>query len=224
MENKDNQKNETIGVKKKGNRRYSMLLLALLFIGTATYGTYAYFTDSTSVDGSIKLTTGTVSFGDLNKDFSEWTYGVVDKYNAVNNFKNVVKESENSFSNLQSGDGYQKVYNVKYEGSLPASIKSEVSPNISTAINDSGFDYVISYSITRADKYIGGKNLSSLDGTIIVEPNDVITITLTVSVPFKEDGEKYGEGKLNTSDVTKSTLDLSELENAATLTVNQLKK
>lgn len=33
---------------KKAHRRYSLLLLALLFIGFATYGTYAYFTSSAS--------------------------------------------------------------------------------------------------------------------------------------------------------------------------------
>lgn len=34
--------------KEKGHRRYSLLLLALLFIGFASYGTYAYFTSTTS--------------------------------------------------------------------------------------------------------------------------------------------------------------------------------
>nr|WP_248629852.1 hypothetical protein [Enterococcus cecorum] len=34
--------------KEKGHRRYSLLLLALLFIGFASYGTYAYFTSSAS--------------------------------------------------------------------------------------------------------------------------------------------------------------------------------
>lgn len=34
--------------KENGHRRYSLLLLALLFIGFASYGTYAYFTSSTS--------------------------------------------------------------------------------------------------------------------------------------------------------------------------------
>ena len=33
--------------KEKGHRRYSLLLLALLFIGFASYGTYAYFTSTT---------------------------------------------------------------------------------------------------------------------------------------------------------------------------------
>lgn len=51
--------------KKKAHRRYSMLLLALLFIGFATYGTYAYFTSSTSttkghltLNGMEKVTLG----------------------------------------------------------------------------------------------------------------------------------------------------------------------
>lgn len=35
---------------KKAHRHYSLLLLALLFIGFATYGTYAYFTSSTSTN------------------------------------------------------------------------------------------------------------------------------------------------------------------------------
>lgn len=44
-------KNEMLGKenrKEKGHRRYSLLLLALLFIGFASYGTYAYFTSSAS--------------------------------------------------------------------------------------------------------------------------------------------------------------------------------
>lgn len=41
--------------KEKGHRRYSLLLFALLFIGFASYGTYAVFTGSKSADTSIDL-------------------------------------------------------------------------------------------------------------------------------------------------------------------------
>lgn len=41
--------------KEKGHRRYSLLLLALLFIGFASYGTYAVFTGSKSADTNIDL-------------------------------------------------------------------------------------------------------------------------------------------------------------------------
>lgn len=41
--------------KEKGHRRYSLLLLALLFIGFASYGTYAVFTGSKSANTNIDL-------------------------------------------------------------------------------------------------------------------------------------------------------------------------
>lgn len=42
--------------KENGHRRYSLLLLALLFIGFASYGTYAYFSNSTSTqNGHLTL-------------------------------------------------------------------------------------------------------------------------------------------------------------------------
>lgn len=42
-------KEKQINGKKNTQRRYSLLLLILLFIGFATYGTYSYFTTSTSL-------------------------------------------------------------------------------------------------------------------------------------------------------------------------------
>ncbi|MCJ0574700.1 hypothetical protein [Enterococcus cecorum] len=54
--------------KENGHRRYSLLLLALLFIGFATYGTYAYFTSSASTTkGHLTLNglyTGKQTLGD----------------------------------------------------------------------------------------------------------------------------------------------------------------
>ena len=48
---------------KKAHRRYSLLLLALLFIGFATYGTYAYFSNSTST------TKGHLTLNGMNGDY-----------------------------------------------------------------------------------------------------------------------------------------------------------
>lgn len=54
--------------KEKGHRRYSLLLFALLFIGFASYGTYAYFTSSASTTkGHLTLNglyTGKQTLGD----------------------------------------------------------------------------------------------------------------------------------------------------------------
>lgn len=49
---------------KKAHRHYSLLLLALLFIGFATYGTYAYFTSSTSTNK------GHLTLNGMNQDYS----------------------------------------------------------------------------------------------------------------------------------------------------------
>lgn len=67
-------KNEVLGKenrKEKGHRRYSLLLLALLFIGFASYGTYAYFTSSTSTQhGHLTLngSSGKYDFSGTDKD------------------------------------------------------------------------------------------------------------------------------------------------------------
>lgn len=54
--------------KENGHRRYSLLLLALLFIGFASYGTYAYFTSSTSTTHGQLTLNGLNSSYDVDKD------------------------------------------------------------------------------------------------------------------------------------------------------------
>lgn len=187
MENKDNQKNETIGVKKKGNRRYSMLLLALLFIGTATYGTYAYFTDSTSVDGSIKLSTGTVSLSQINS--TEWVYEGEGKNTLI----------ENTYENLQPGDGFKKTVEIKYLGTLNATIAQKTAEIASVE----GFSYTIEFKNEQGEEF---------DFTKKITPNTVINVIFTAKVNDTKE-------KQNTNQ-----LDLDSLTDAVTLTVEQLKK
>ena len=117
-QNKDNQKNE---VRNQGNRRYSMLLMALLFIGMATYGTYAYFTDSKSVNGNIQLTTGTVKLSQRVKT-TYWTYnkdGVNERISPT--------ASELAFSNVQPGDKFTKTVKVTYDGTLNALVTTTLN-------------------------------------------------------------------------------------------------
>lgn len=64
-------KNEVLGKenrKEKGHRRYSLLLLALLFIGFASYGTYAYFSNSTSTTRGKLTLNGLDSSYNVDKD------------------------------------------------------------------------------------------------------------------------------------------------------------
>lgn len=187
MENKDNQKNETIGVKKKGNRRYSMLLLALLFIGTATYGTYAYFTDSTSVDGSIKLSTGTVSLSQINS--TEWVYEGEGKNTLI----------KNTYENLQPGDGFKKTVEIKYLGTLNATIAQKTAEIASVE----GFSYTIEFKNEQGEEF---------DFTKEITPNTVINVIFTAKVNDTKEKQKTNQ------------LDLDSLTDAVTLTVEQLKK
>ena len=83
--------------KENGHRRYSLLLLALLFIGFASYGTYAYFTSSTetskghltlngmSQDYNIGGNTG----GKTDTQTGDGTTNVVNDTNPDNNDKYV---------------------------------------------------------------------------------------------------------------------------------------
>ena len=64
--------------KEKGHRRYSLLLLALLFIGFASYGTYAVFTGSRSADTNIDLSNsnkGDYTDFDLPEDWKDESGG-----------------------------------------------------------------------------------------------------------------------------------------------------
>lgn len=57
--------------KEKGHRRYSLLLLALLFIGFATYGTYAYFSSSTETTRGQLTLNGLDSSYDVDEDYKD---------------------------------------------------------------------------------------------------------------------------------------------------------
>lgn len=192
LENIDNQKNEK---KHQGNRRYSILLLALLFIGMATYGTYAYFTDSTSVDGNIKLTTGTVSFGEIAK--GEWVY----KQNG-NDKIITTGVGEFDFQNVQPGDAFEKTVEVKYTGTLDGLMKvNQFTDN--TLVKDLDYKILVDGKVVDPSKAIEVKDM------------DTFTVKLMVTVPRLDKENTLKDGRQNT------TIDLTGLENAVTFTVSQ---
>ena len=57
--------------KENGRRRYSLLLLALLFIGFASYGTYAYFSSSTSTENGQLTLNGLDSSYEVDEDYKD---------------------------------------------------------------------------------------------------------------------------------------------------------
>lgn len=199
--NVDNQKNE---VRNHGNRRYTMLLLALLFIGTATYGTYAYFTDSTSVNGNIKLKLGTVNLGEATTK-TEWTY--VGYGNGQNGQINKIQTNDAAFDfvNVQPGDQFTKEVTVSYEGTLDGTIEIENT-------------YTDQTGLTLEAKV--NNQAGALDSAITtVSPGEKFTVTLTATVPVGE-AESFGNDR-NIAGGT--TIDLTALAEAVTITATQNK-
>ncbi len=204
------------------NRKYSILLLALLFIGVATYGTYAYFTDSKSINGQLTLTKGQVSLGDAVG--SDWTYkgntGEGDDYSQLQNNgqlkftnKNISSTTGTSFSNVLPGDTFKKTITVSYKGTVDATGTIALNTNgISKAI-----DYVVLFNN-------GGENeqLSSESKTINFSANGEdkkkLTFTLIVHVPYNSVPEDFTADSRNNGS-TNTFLD--NLTDAITVRVEQ---
>lgn len=190
MNNQENQK------KQNGSRRYSVLLLALLFIGMATYGTYAYFTDSTSVNGNIKLETGTVKFSDITE--SNWEY-----QNNGNEKISSTEVDDFDFKNIQPGDSFVKTAVVEYTGTLDGIL--EVKPFTENEEIE-GLDYNIAIKTPHEDN--------------MVVSGDKVIVTLTATLPIGDE-ESYSSGETNRNNQVNKVIDLTELEKAVEISVKQ---
>lgn len=197
MNNQENQK------KQNGSRRYSVLLLALLFIGMATYGTYAYFTDSTSVNGNIKLSTGTVS---LAQSEANWIYNIDGANTAIDQPE---PESELAFTNVQPGDSFTKEVTVEYTGTLYGMV--EVNKFTEEQIKEvsKGLDYNIDIDIETTHE----------DNMVV--SGDKVTVTLTATLPIGNE-ESYSPGETNRNNQENKVIDLNALDKAVEISVVQL--
>ncbi|MFC4709331.1 SipW-dependent-type signal peptide-containing protein [Enterococcus eurekensis] len=190
MNNQENQK------KQNGNRRYSILLLALLFIGMATYGTYAYFTDSTSVNGNIKLETGTVKFSDITE--SNW------EYQKNGNEKISSTEVEDfDFQNVQPGDSFIKTVQVEYTGTLDGIVTVKQFTNEKLK---KGLQYTV---------LVDGKGIEPNE-TIRVGKDKSFNVTLEVTIPLLKEVEEKP-----TAERQNMEFNLDELAEAVTFSVEQ---
>lgn len=195
MNNQENQK------KQNGNRRYSILLLALLFIGMATYGTYAYFTDSTSVNGNIKLETGTV---ELETKEGQWIYNPEGKNTAID-----PKESDFDFTNVQPGDSFTKIVTVQYKGSLDGMVKvNQFTPEQ----NIEGLVFEINVDGTDVTK-------NGVERAVVQD--ETFTVTLTATLPIGDE-ESHSANEENRNNKVDKVIDLTALEKAVEISVVQL--
>lgn len=213
MFNHKQQKGE--GNAKRKSNRYSILMLALIFIGFATYGTYAYFTDSTSVGTDIELTAGTVSLGEAVS--GNWQYDYKTFGNGYDRKLNL--SSDKTSTNLQPGDAFTKTVSLKYTGSLDATISvKNIEETIASIKNERGYDakFVVKY----------GKNYANSDDsvntTFEVKPNDEFQIVMTVGLKLSDKAENFGserniENGLQFSEIA-SQIDITATQITATST------
>ncbi|OTN75958.1 hypothetical protein A5886_001034 [Enterococcus sp. 8G7_MSG3316] len=179
MFNHKQQKSE--GNAKRKSNRYSILMLALIFIGFATYGTYAYFTDSTSIRTDIELTAGTVSFD--TKNVGDWQYVTWDNSSTSRNLSLVNK----SANNLQPGDAFQKTVTIHYSGSLRAKISIKDIDTLIQDVQKVKYDAAVvvklNGSLINPDQYAG----------FDVQQNEEIEITIKIGLSPKNEPEKFNE-------------------------------
>lgn len=184
--------------KPASRKKYSILLVALLLIGVATYGTYAYFTDSKDVDSNLALTNGSVKLDDF--DTKTWTYkGNTKDQNSYTDEKLSYKnpnltptDSSNTFSNVLPGDTFTKTISINYSGTAQADIKVNLD---TTAIIDNQLEYSfkVKNGDTTTDLKSGETELSTLKN------NNQLTFDLTIHVPYGSETQN-----LNTSEILAS--------------------
>lgn len=153
-------------------KKYSLLLVALLLIGVATYGTYAYFTDSKSVESGLTLNNGTVTLGEFSDKV--WSYkGNTKDTNYTEELKyknpNISTATGTSFENVLPGDTFTKTITITYTGTAKADIifKTNVEE-----LN--GLEYTFK---------VNNQNINT-QNTLVVNSGDALTFDLTVSVPY----------------------------------------
>lgn len=145
--------------KEKGHRRYSLLLLALLFIGFASYGTYAYFTSTTSTSkGHLTLNGMSQDYkvddngnNEFNHKSGDGTTNTGDT-NPDNNDKYVPGTDDNGEAN---GEG--KFEEVKGDEADNSNKFGEFDwVYVGNTANDLGVDGLLkgSFGLTKFNKYI----------------------------------------------------------------------
>lgn len=212
------------------NRKYSILLLALLFIGVATYGTYAYFTDSKSIDGQLTLTKGQVSLGDAVG--SDWTYkgntGENDDYSSLKaddsqlplKNENISNQTGTSFSNVLPGDTFKKVVTVVYNGTVTATGTVTVDVKQLAGINYK-VNAKIGDNIANIDKNTTSNEDKKQSITPVkIEPNTSVTITMIAQVPYNG-AEDFNDKDSRNNDKSDDKNFLKQLQNAITVSVKQ---
>lgn len=179
-------------MKNKKKKQLPLLLLALLFITTAAYGTRAYFTDTAKQDAGIKLTLGNLK---IKADSVTWKYTTSEeKKNTKINIGEVdgttIKNPE-TIKNVQPGDQFTGTFTFQNSGSLDQVVTAETALE---KLNNGIITFEVSDSLVVSDS--NGDTVQTAD-SVTVSPNELITITVVANVGNTDKDNDYNEVELS---------------------------
>lgn len=174
-------------MKNKKKKQLPLLLLALLFITAAAYGTRAYFTDDASQEADIKLTLGNL---DIENVESKWVYnGEGNTTLAYSDGTEISNATD--IKNVQPGDSFTRTFTFINNGSLNqnVTIDSDIPAKQATAENP--FEVNVEPSITG--------------NTTVLKTGETINFDVTITVPGITAGKYNVAGSYNVSNVEQTT-------------------
>lgn len=158
-------------MKNKKKKQLPLLLLALLFITAAAYGTRAYFTDNASQNANIKLTLGNL---DIENDESKWVYngegnstlGLADGAE-IDNASDII--------NVQPGDSFTRIFKFVNNGSLIQNVTLS-----HTLIELAPFTLLVADPIVTDSN---GEVVVSENGNYVLSAGNTLNVQVTLAVP-----------------------------------------
>ncbi len=187
-------------------KKLPLLLGALLIISVAAYGTRAYFSDSESMQGDIKLELGNV---DIEMEGNQkWIYTPqitedLDANNLIN--KNLTATDTNiggkinsgatiddssNLKNVRPGDSFTKKFIVKNNNSLDVKLTLNANSNGNNGTNVS-FNNNNAATLLEGGAFIVTIENSSLDKTNILEAGGKKEYTVKITIPYNLDTKIY---------------------------------
>lgn len=192
------------------------ILLALLFITAAAYGTRAYFTDNALQDSGIALQVGNLSIDPTADAAVVWKYSPIEgKVNSDLDalYDATTKEITNptAIRNVQPGDAFTGTFTFKNTGTLTQVVTAE---NDFTVENGNPiFDVAVSNDLIN--------NTSKItSSSVTVKPGETVSVQVMVSV--KTDNSYNSTHNSTTENpISDSTVALTAIEGALTVTAVQ---
>lgn len=203
-------------MKNKKKKQLPLLLLALLFITAAAYGTRAYFTDNASQDSGI-----TLQVGNLSIDPAEvvWKYTPLSgndniKLGATFAADNTTIIDPKQIQNVQPGDAFTGSFTFTNTGSLS---------QVVTASSDFVAENNNGIFLTTIDNTLTNNTTNETGNTVRVEPNETVSVKLIVTVSTDDQfNNTHNNGSGNA--VTDTNIALTAIKGALNVTAVQTNK